>query len=97
MLTNLSKIGIFFSFDEKKVCSPRNPENEAKTGTTGERPSSLNPMPLQKSSVSSNENSQEDGALLELPSPISRHGSLVGDPQLPVPTEFLDVSSRRLK
>ena len=51
-------------------------------------------MPFQKSSVTSNENSQEDGTLLELPSPISRHGSLVGDPQLPVPTEFLDVSKR---
>ena len=53
-------------------------------------------MPMPKSSVSSNEHSHEDGALLELPSPISRHGSLVGDPQLPVPTEFLDVS-RQLK
>ena len=59
----------------------------------GERPSSLNPMHLQKSSVSSNENSQEDETMLELPSPISRHGSLVGEPQLPVPMEFLDVSS----
>ena len=35
---------------------------------------------------------EEDCTLLELPSPISRHGSLVGDPQLPVPPEFLDVS-----
>ena len=60
---------------------------------TEERPSSLNPMDLQKSSVSSNENSQEDETMLELPSPISRHGSLVGEPQLPVPMEFLDVSS----
>jgi len=38
------------------------------------------------------DSSQEDCSLLELPSPISRHGSLVGEPQLPVPAEFLDVS-----
>ena len=35
---------------------------------------------------------QDEDSLLVLPSPISRHGSLVGDPQLPVPAEFLDVS-----
>ena len=63
-------------------------------GVTKERPVSINPIPFQKPSMPSNENSQEDGTLLELPSPISRHGSLVGDPQLPVPTEFLDVSKK---
>ena len=39
--------------------------------------------------------SQDDCSLHELPSPISRHGSLVGDPQLPVPAEFLDVSMNK--
>ena len=63
-------------------------------GVNKERPASINPIPFQKQSVPSNENSQVDETLLELPSPISRHGSLVGDPQLPVPTEFLDVSKR---
>ena len=71
-----------------------NADDGTEKGETKERPASINPIPFQKQSVPSNDNSQEDGTLLELPSPISRHGSLVGDPQLPVPTEFLDVSKR---
>ena len=60
------------------------------------RPSTLEPMSENKSSLlQPHDSSQDDNILLELPSPISRHGSLVGDPQLPVPAEFLDVSIKR--
>ena len=85
---------IQFRNNEEVGHKEKNPDDGKEKGVSKERPSSINSMPFQKSSVTSNENSQEDGTLLELPSPISRHGSLVGDPQLPVPTEFLDVSKR---
>ena len=91
---------LFFGLRKNAGKDSDNGKCEHDSGTAKEiakeRPSSLSPMSLPKSSVSSNENSQEDEALLELPSPISRHGSLVGDPQLPVPTEFLDVSIRNI-
>ena len=83
---------IAFRSNEKIVLNERNVERGTEGDISKERPVSITPMTLHKTSVSSNENSQEDGSLLELPSPISRHGSLVGDPQLPVPIEFLDVS-----
>ena len=62
---------------------------------SSERPSTLESMSENKTSqLQPHDTSQEDCSLLELPSPISRHGSLVGDPQLPVPAEFLDVSTK---
>ena len=68
--------------------SPADDKSDIKSMT--KRPSTLVSESENKHSLSPE--NEEDCTLLELPSPISRHGSLVGDPQLPVPPEFLDVS-----
>ena len=58
------------------------------------RPSTLVAVvkPIQASSASPSQQplSDDELTLSRLPSPMERSGSIVGDPQLPVPVEFMD-------
>ena len=61
------------------------------------RPSTLvavvKPIQASSSSASQQALSDDELTLSRLPSPMERSGSIVGDPQLPVPVEFMDKLS----
>ncbi len=68
-------------------------EQDQKTETEERRPSTLVAVVKPIQAKQELTNPEEDVlSLSQLPSPLERSGSIVGDPQLPVPPEFEDKS-----
>ena len=65
--------------------------SEAKNIKPGSLVAIVRPLQSDSSKEYSKDDSNEIINLSTLPSPMERSGSLIGDPQLPAPTEFCDV------